>query len=153
MHGRALGLATLLALLFAGACGPSAEETGEEPLETEDIGAPIDAAVTTEFDVRARSSEEIVGASLPDDFPSDLPLCGSGSLVNYGPAGSGRRFVELSVESGRSAVERRCGARLESAGWRSTGEGVFERQGRRISVTYREGSPGTWVRIDYPASE
>jgi len=131
-------------------CPKSAQETGPEPLESEEVGAPVDASVTTEFDVQARSSQEIVGAALPADFPRDLPLYSSSSVINYGPVDADRRFVELSVPAQPGTVERRYNAQIEAAGWRPGAGGEFLRSGRRVVVTYREGTPGTWVRIEYP---
>jgi hypothetical protein len=143
-----VGLVAILAFL---GCRPGAEEPAEpEPLVTEDIGAPVDAAVTTEYDVQARSMEESVGSGLPDGFPGDVPLCSS-NVVNHGPAGPGREFVTLSVAAAPEAVASRCDRQIESGGWRRAGDGAFERGGRRILVTYRQGAPGTWVRIEYPA--
>jgi hypothetical protein len=149
----AVALGTLAAVAFGvafGACRPAAERSGPEPLATEDIGASVDASVTTEYDVQARSSVEIVGPSLPDGFPSDIPLCGS--LVNHGPAAEGRQFVTVSVPAAPDAARPRCDRQIESSGWRRVGEGEFERGGRRISVSYRQGAPGTWVRIVYQAT-
>ncbi len=102
-----------------------------------------------EYDVQARSSEEIVGSVMPSDFPRDVPLYGSASLINQGPADPGRKFVELSVPAQRPVVERRYSAQLEAAGWRRGDAGAFLRQGRTIVVSFREGAPGTWVRIEY----
>jgi len=150
MRRRSLGIVCCVALAAFG-CGRSAREAEPEPLETEEIGAPIDASVTTDFDVQARSSEEIVGAALPADFPRDLPLYGSSSVINYGPVDAERRFVELSVPAQPGSVERRYNAQIEAAGWRRGADGEFVRGGRRVVVTYREGTPGTWVRIEYPA--
>lgn len=146
------GVASLAAVLVGGlvACGSGAEKAGLEPLETEDVGGPVDASVTTEYDVQARSSKEIVGSRLPSDFPRDVPLYGASSVINYGPAQANRRFVELSVPAQPRAVERRYNAQIEAAGWQPGDEGEFVRQGRTIVVTYRQGTPGTWVRIEYP---
>jgi hypothetical protein len=132
------------------ACQPAAEEVAPEPLETEEVGPAVDAAVTTEYDIQAKSSIEIVGARMPSDFPPDVPLYGASSVINYGPAAADRHFVELSIPAQPSTVEPRYNAQLEAAGWRRGSGGEFVRQGRRIVVTYRQGTPGTWVRIEYP---
>lgn len=151
--GRLLKPIAILCLVGLVGCSPESrvEEAALEPLETEDVRAPIDASVTTEYDIQARSSRESVGSRLPDDFPRDLPLYSASSVINYGPAEADRRFVELSVPAQPNSVERRYNAQLEAAGWRRGDAGAFERQGRRIVVTYRQGTPGTWVRIEYPA--
>lgn len=148
-ESRALLPAVLLAMGLV-ACAPTAEEAALEPLETEDVGSPVDASVTTEYDIQARSSKEIVGSRLPSDFPRDVPLYGSSSVINYGPAPANRRFVELSIPAQPHSVQRRYNAQIEAAGWRPGDEGEFVRQGRTIVVTYRQGTPGTWVRIEYP---
>lgn len=140
-----IGLAVLLT-----ACGKGGEEAMDAPLETEEVTAPVDASVTTEYDVQARSTEESVGARLPADFPSDVPLYSASSVINYGPASADRRFVELSVPAQPRSVERRYNAQIEAAGWRPLADGQFVRGGRTIVVTYRQGTPGTWVRIEYP---
>ncbi len=132
------------------ACGPTAEEAALEPLETEEVGEPVDASVTTEYDVQARSSTEIVGSRLPTDFPRDVPLYRASSVINYGPVQANRRFVELSIPAQPHAVQRRYNAQIEAAGWRRGDQGEFVRHGRTIVVTYRQGTPGTWVRIEYP---
>ena len=79
-----------------------------------------------------------------------MPLYGSASVINHGPADPGRRFIELSVPARPSTVERRYNAQIEAAGWRRLTEGYFVRGDRTIAITYREGTPGTWVRIEYP---
>jgi len=140
--------ALALAVTLAGGCrraGPG----GPPPLETEQVGAAIDVAVTTDYDVQARSAQEIVGSKLPASFPADVPLDASSSLINHGPAAPGRDFIELSVPAEPSVVERRYDAQLEAAGWRRGAGGSFQRRGRTIVVSYRQGTPGTWVRIEY----
>ena len=147
---KAAAAAVFLAAAGLVACAPTADEAALEPLETEDVAEPIDSSVTTEYDVQARSSEEIVGSRLPTDFPRDVPLYNSSSVINYGPVQANRRFVELSVPAQPYSVQRRYNAQIEAAGWRRGAEGEFVRQGRTIVVTYRQGTPGTWVRIEYP---
>jgi hypothetical protein len=131
------------------ACQPAAEKAGPKPLETEEVGPAVDAAVTTEYDIQAKSSVEIVGAKMPSDFPGDVPLYGVSSVINYGPAGPDRHFVELSIPAQPGTVEPRYNAQLQAAGWQRSSGGEFVRRGRRIVVTYRQGTPGTWVRIEY----
>ena len=143
-----VGAALVLTLLTT-ACRRGEEPAAPAVLETEEVGAAVDAAVTTEYDVQARSSEEIVGSLMPSDFPRDVPLYGSSSLINFGPAAPERSFVELSVPAERPVVERRYSAQLEAAGWRRGDAGAFLRQGRTIVVSFRDGAPGTWVRIEY----
>jgi hypothetical protein len=145
-----MGAVCLLGLVGSISCRPGAEQPEAVALETEEVGGPIDAAVTTEYDIRAKSSAEIVGAELPSDFPGDVPLYGSASVINHGPADRDRHFIELSVPAQPSTVERRYNAQIEASGWRRLGDGQFERGSRTILVTYREGTPGTWVRIEYP---
>ena len=152
MGGRSLRVLCALSLVCVLACRREPESSATVALETEEIGTPIDAAVTTEYDIRAKSSAEIVGAQLPGDFPGDVPLYSSASVINYGPADPDRRFIELSVPAQPTAVERRYNAEIEAAGWRRQGEGEFVRGSRTIVVTYREGTPGTWVRIEYPVA-
>jgi len=149
--GRLLKSLAVLGVLGLAACSPEVEEAALEPLETEDVGAPVDASVTTEYDIQAKSSQEIIGSRLPSDFPRDVPLYSASSVINYGPAEANRRFVELSIPAQPNSVKRRYNAQIEAAGWRPGGEGEFLRQGRTIVVTYRQGTPGTWVRIEYPA--
>ncbi len=146
---KAIAPAALVLTLLATSCRRAEEQSTPAELETETVGAAVDAAVTTQYDVQARSSEEIVGSRMPSDFPSDVPLFRSGSLINYGPVDSGRSFIELSVPAERSVVERRYAAQIEGAGWRRGEAGVFSRQGRTIVVSFRDGAPGTWVRIEY----
>ena len=148
--GRLLKRLSALLVIGLVACAPKAEKAAIAPLETEDVGAPIDASVTTEYDIQAKSSQEIVGSRLPADFPRDVPLYSASSVINYGPAAPDRRFVELSVPAQPNSVERRYNAQIEAAGWRRGDGGEFVRQGRTIVVTYRQGTPGTWVRIEYP---
>lgn len=147
---------TVITLVFAlgmvgvTGCRRTPVERTAAPLETEVVGGAVDKAMTTAYDVQARSSQEAVGSQLPGDFPRDLPLYGSSSVINYGLADSERRFVELSVPAQQAAVERRYDAQIEAAGWRRAEGGTFVRGERMVVVTYREGTPGTWVRIEYP---
>lgn len=138
-----------LLVAFAG-CQRGAEKAVLEPLETEEVGAAIDAAVTTEFDIQARSSQESVGAKMPADFPRDIPLYGSATVINYGPAAADRHFVEFSIPAQPGTVEGRYNAQIQAAGWQRGTDGEFLRGNRRIVVTYRQGTPGTWVRVEYP---
>ncbi len=143
--------ACLLAGLLVVLGGCRATEAPEpEVLETEDVAAPVDANLTTDYDLQARSAEDNTGVRMPGDFPSDLPLYASASLINYGPATSGRSFIELSVPAQPSVVERRYKQQLRSSGWTELEDGAFERGGRQVQVSYRQGTPGTWVRIEYP---
>jgi len=148
--GRLFGVvAAVLVVGFVG-CAPTEETAVLEPLETEEVGEAIDAALTTDYDIQAKSSVEIIGSSLPTDFPRDVPLYNTSSIINYGPATADRRFVELSIPAQPNSVQRRYDAQIEAAGWQPGDEGQFVRQGRTIVVTYRQGTPGTWVRIEYP---
>jgi len=150
MTGSALRIVALVLAVGLVGCRQDPVEQASAPLETQEIGDPVDAAVTTEYDVQAKSAVEGVGARLPGDFPRDLPLYRSSSVINYGPAQENRRFVELSVSAQPAKVEQRYNAQIEAAGWRRQGAGEFVRGSRTIVVTYREGTPGTWVRIEYP---
>jgi len=152
MDVRATALLGALLLVGVAGCRPSEEEAAPAPLETEDIAGPVDASVTTDFDVQARSETESVGAELPADFPRDVPLYPSSTVINYGPAGTDSRFIELSVASELARVESRYSSQLSAAGWRASEAGRFDRGSRSIVVSYREGTPGTWVRIEYPAA-
>ncbi len=146
---RTPALLGAVALVLLG-CRREAGESGLEPLETEVVGERIDAGLTTEYDLQALPTEDNTGVRLPSDFPRDLPLYASSSVINYGPANPDRRFIELSIPAQPGVVERRYTSQLESAGWRPREDGSFERGGRSIWVTYREGTPGTWIRIEYP---
>ncbi len=135
--------------LSIGCTRPSEEAV--EPLETEEVTTAIDAELTTDYDLQASSVEDNVGVSVPGDFPRDLPLYASGSVISYGPADPDRKYIELSVPAQLRVVERRYEREIVSAGWRKRDDGAFERNGRAVWVSYREGTPGTWVRIEYPA--
>ena len=151
---RAIACVALLAMVGSLGCRPAAEQAPVAPvtLETEDIGGPVDESVTTNFDVQAASMTDNVGSKLPADFPAGVPLYRGSSVINYGPGEAGRRFVDLSVPAQVSAVESRYNSVLESAGWRAGEAGQFVRRGETIVVTYRQGTPGTWVRIEYSAA-
>jgi len=149
MGTRVRVMAIVLVVGFV-ACRQGPEEKASAPLETKEIGRPVDAAVTTEYDVQAKSAVESVGARLPSDFPRDVPVYSSSSVINYGPAQENRRFVEFSIPGRPAKVEPRYNAQIEAAGWQRQGGGEFVRASRTIVVTYREGTPGTWVRIEYP---
>ena len=77
-------LAAVLVLATMG-CRQTQEQAATETLETEEVRPAVDRAVTTDYDVQARSTEESVGARMPADFPGDVPLYRSSSLIGQGP--------------------------------------------------------------------
>lgn len=143
----------LAVAILAGGC---AAPEPAEPLvmETEEVGAPIDAELSTEDDLKARPRRETLSGVIPGDFPPDLPVMTPASVVDFGPAAGGRGYLE--IDTGRSPDQVRAwlGQALPAAGWtvRSIGSGRLEasKGTGRVSYELRDLAPGTRIRIEYP---
>lgn len=122
-------------------------------LETVDVSPTIDAELSTENDLQAVRRTPTLSGVLPGGVPADLPLVVPASVVDFGPAGGGRAYLEL--DTGRPPAEVRAwlGERLPAAGWTisAIGEaGLEARKGpRRVGYRLTDLAPGTRIRVDY----
>lgn len=139
----------LLGLLLVG-CGEPSTDDGE--LETVDVGPALE--VSTEDDIQAAPPKAGFSGVLPGGFPKDLPLHLPASLIDYGSANDGRRWVLLLASDSPSRVLSDYSARLEAAGWRlgeagKGGERRLTKGERRIGLVLEDAKPGTGMRFFY----
>lgn len=143
----------LVAGLLAGCGGWGTKEgTRDEKLETVEVGEGVSAGLTTAFDQQAKALGPEVAGVLPEGFPADLPLYTPSSLVDFGEADAGRRYVEFDAADAASVVRRRLEADLARSGWRPLSAGSatsFVQGDRQVVVTIRDLSPGSRIRYVY----
>lgn len=122
-------------------------------LETVDVSPTIDAELSTENDLQAVRRTPTLSGVLPGGVPADLPLVVPASVVDFGPAGGGRAYLEL--DTGRPPAEVRAwlGERLPAAGWSVAADagGLSATSGtRRVRYGLTDLAPGTRIRLEYP---
>lgn len=139
---------TLSALGLA-ACQQRGGGGGPEPLETEVVEPPPEAAIDISQDAQGRRRVESLSGVLPSDVPKDLPLHRPATLVDFGSAGA--RYVTFTSPAPPQTVRADMERRLSAAGWaRDGGEpAVFTKGGRRITLNVKSDPVGSLWRVDY----
>jgi len=142
-------VAALVLLIGLQACSRSAEKPDKpKELETVDVGAGLDAELTTEFDERAKQVEIGLGGVLPSDFPPEMPVFSPASVVDFGPG-----FVELDTSVAAAAVRSSLGKQIQRSGWAvdSVGDGgsLYSRGGYRVRVVVNDAGSGARIRYEY----
>jgi len=141
-----------LASLFIG-CAKPAEDPGITELETVEVGAAVDAELSTELDEQAHQVVVEMAGELPNDIPPDLPIYSPSSLVDFGEIDSGRRYVSVDTAAVPSRVGRDVRQQLATAGWEMTADSEsklgFVRSGHSLTVLIEDLKPGTRVRYEY----
>jgi len=132
--------------LASGCSGPERRGESRGGLETVDVAAAPDAGATTELDVVATPRAASAGV-LPADFPKEVPLPASGSLVDFGEGASGS-WIEVVVAAPPDAVEREYLRRLARAGFREAGGGIWGRGSLRLRVAVAARGAGATVRLE-----
>lgn len=127
---------------------------GDTELETVDVAAAPDAAVSTEFDEQARQppAQEMAGV-LPSSFPAGMLVFSPASVVDFGDLPGEREFVVLDTSAGVSQVRLTFGNRVATSGWLVEpldGDGyAFSRGGQRVLVNLEDLGAGTRIRYEY----
>ena len=133
-------------------CAPAPPEEPME-LETVDVGAPIDAGLSTEGDQQAVLRAAGLTGLVPGDVPADLPLFVPASVVDFGVPAGGRGGVELDAAAPPSVVRRWLGERLPAAGWKvgAIGDELIQvhKGSRSADYRLRDLAPGTRIRLEY----
>jgi hypothetical protein len=132
----------------------SSEEPGRIEIETVDVQAEIDAALTTAYDETAIIHGDTVAGVLPGDFPGDIPLYVPASLIEMGSSESGRRFVVFATPDRRDQVHRGVIDKLINAGWNEltadpNGVTTFGRGARRVWIRVQAADALTEIVIEY----
>ena len=117
-------------------------------LETVDVTAAPDAALSTAGDAKeARRSEGLSGV-LPDGFPPEVPVFRPASLVDVQSTGRGG-VVRFDTTASPAAVSGFYAARLPAGGWTTEGGGAWSRAGRRITIAVAPRAAGASITIEY----
>jgi hypothetical protein len=151
MSPRASALLLGVAVMLAGC--PA--ERAPESLETEEVGAPIDAELSFEEDRQAVQRAPTLSGVLPSDFPSDFPLYKPATVVDFGDLGAGRYYVALFSPDPKAKVESYVNAAAPRAGWSlrsaspDAGEFDFRGHGRSVRVRISSAAGGTEMRVEY----
>jgi hypothetical protein len=132
--------------------GKESADTGEV-LEVEEVSLPVDAALTTEADVKGpRVAQEVSGA-LPSDYPLGLPTPEASSVSGTGRSPDGRRFVEFESLAAASTVVAGLEARLRNFDWAvsTIGDGRLRasRKGLEASFEVSDFHQGSRIRVEY----
>lgn len=151
---KAMILAAAVALLLVG-CGGSRGKPSH--LETEDVAPPPDASLSTAHDTQAKAATEGVSGVIPGDVPVGLPLYSPSTVVDFGKAGPGRRYLTLVTADQPDKVENSMRGDLLAAGWRLSlgpdGKTVARKDEIEVDFQWIDAKPGTRIRIEYPARE
>jgi hypothetical protein len=145
----------LLALVLGCGCGESPPPAPKAaPLETVEVAPPADAGLTVERDTQERRPVAAIAGILPAGFPADFPLPEPGSLVDFGEAEAGWRYVVVQTPQPPPAVRAALGARLARTGWTAVAgaEATYQKGGRAVRLAFADARPGTRVRLEYPAA-
>ncbi len=145
------------ALTLAAGCAPPPGGNEPPPLETEEVAAPTDAALSVADDERG-VRRRAVGLSgvLPGDFPAGMPLPEPVSVIDFA-AGAEGRYVVLDSPRAVAELARSWTARLEAAGWKvapagGAGRWRVSRGGAASAIEITDTGAGSRIRVDYSAS-
>jgi hypothetical protein len=142
---------SVLAMAWITGCGrepaPAERPTGE--LETVEVTAGPDAALSTAGDAQEKRRSAGLAGALPDGFPADIPVFRPASLVDFSerPGGGVRLRFDTSASSGE--VRSFCESRLRAAGWRSAAGGLWTLGERRVTLSFDSRPAGSSFSIEY----
>ncbi len=139
----------LAAAVWIGGCRRSTEE--QKPPETVDVGPAL--AIPTDNDpIAVERPPELVGV-LPGDFPEDLPLYLPASLIDFGAAGDGWRYVNLLTPHSMAQAESGLVALLRKGGWAigsgSDGGRLLSKGTQRVKLRVEDARPGMYYLFEY----
>jgi hypothetical protein len=143
-------------MLLTWGCGPG-ESTGEpaaapNELVTEEVAAPVDAAVDVDADPKAIArSHESVGGVLPSDFPASFTLPRPASIIDLSSTDDGWSTVVLRTPSSPGQVAGFFARELPRGGWTEYG-GLWMRDRTQVRVTVKVLPDGARVQLDYRTS-
>ncbi|HKI85224.1 MAG TPA: hypothetical protein VKA53_00630 [Thermoanaerobaculia bacterium] len=148
-------LAAALAASLLVACGGGGKQSSR--LQTEDVAPPPDASLSTAHDMQAKAVSEGISGVVPGDLPRGLPLYSPSTVVDFGKAGPGKRYLTLVTADAPAKVERSMRADLVAAGWTlselAAGKVAAAKGGIEVDLQWIDAKPGTRIRIEYPARE
>ncbi len=146
---------TLVLALTALACSPPVAEDGArtlEPLETEEVGAAIDAELSIADDAEGRRVADRSAGVLPSGLPPGLPLPDAYSVIGFSEPGERPRYVELVVPRTVERLRRDWLAALRGAGWAVSGSGAdvtAKKAGHRLAIRMHPAESASRLRIEY----
>lgn len=145
--GRAVS-ATGLALLCG--CAPAAEEkSAPADLQTVDVTAAPDAALSTASDTQERRVTSALAGALPDGFPADLPVIRPASLVDFAERPEGGYAASFDTTEPADATRGFLEGRLRAAGFRDAGGGVWTKPDRRVTLAVQPTGAGSRFTYQY----
>jgi hypothetical protein len=139
-------------VLLTWGCAPSGNTkesaTAPDELVTEEVVAPVDAAVDVDADPKAIArSHESVGGVLPSDFPESLTLPRPASIIDLSSA-DGWNTVALRTPSTPGQVAAFFARELPRGGWSEQG-GLWIRDRHQVRITIKALPDGARVQLDY----
>lgn len=142
-------LALLPLLVLGGLACPREKPApaGPAPLETKEVGAAPDAALSTENDTVERRRAAAFSGVLPGTFPKELPVYEPSSLVDFGHDARGS-FAVFQTPDEPAAVRARYTSQLAARGFGAAGD-TFTRERLRVRVVFESLRPGTRIRVEY----
>jgi hypothetical protein len=142
--------AVLIVIAAAFACAPPAEKPAEpKELETVEVTAAPDAALSTAGDAQERRVTSALAGALPDGFPQDLPVLRPSSLVDFAERAGGGYAASFDTPSPPAAVRSTLASRLKGSGWREAGSGVWTKPDRQVTLTVQPTAMGSRFTYSY----
>ena len=140
-----------MAALGSSACSTETDTSGEgEILETEDVGGPIDAALSTESDPTGRRPVDS-GRVLPAGFPAEVPVPAGASVAGHGSTEDGRSYVVLETSAPAESLAVGWASLMEAEGWSVDRSGLKLRAAKAgVAITATvipSGSSGSGSRL------
>jgi hypothetical protein len=144
------GVVASLAMLaaFAACQGDEPKSAPPPSVDTVDVGAAPDAALSTEKDRVEQRRQGGFSGVLPGTFPKDLPVYEPSTLVDFG-RGAGGGYALFQTTDAVGVVSGRYPAQLVARGWERDGADAFRRGNGRVRVTFENARPGTRIRVEY----
>ena len=137
-------------LALALGCAPPAEKaSAPADLQTVEVTAAPDAALSTASDAQERRVTSALAGALPDGFPSDLPVVRPASLVDYAEAKDGGHVAAFDTTEPPAATRSFLEGRLRAAGYREAGGGVWTKPGRRVALAIQPTGAGSRFIYQY----
>jgi hypothetical protein len=148
---RELTLAVVLfSLAGAFACTPPPEKATEpKELETVDVTAAPDAALSTAGDAQERRATSALAGALPDGFPKDLPVLSPSSLVDFAERPGGGYTAAFDTPAAPASVRAALASRLAGFGWRDAGGGVWTKPDRQVTLAVEPTPMGARFTYSY----
>lgn len=120
-------------------------------VETVEVSPPLGAAASLAADRQAEPRVVEFSGVLPQDFPASFPIEPAWSLLDFGAARAGRRYVTLRVSGDLAAARAHLEGLLAAAGWWALAGDPARWRGAdgEVRLAFKTARGATQMRVEY----